>query len=52
MHSDIDDSGHASAEEPEFDTRQFQKFIQKIFPSKSGKERLKKLEKLDNQENK
>ena len=47
VHSENDDSEHASAEEPEFDTRQFQKFIQKIFPSKSGKERIRQMEKLD-----
>ena len=34
-------------ENPEMDNREFQKFIQKIFPSKSGKERLKQLEKID-----
>ena len=28
-------------------TLEMQKFMQKIFPSKSGKERLKQLEKLD-----
>ena len=28
--------------------RELQKFIQKIFPSEAGKERLKQLEKLDN----
>ena len=34
-------------ESPEMDNREFQKFIQKIFPSKSGKERLKQLDKID-----
>ena len=34
-------------ESPEMDNREFQKFIQKIFPSRSGKERLKQLEKID-----
>ena len=29
------------------DSRQLQKFIQKIFPSKAGKERLKQLDKID-----
>ena len=33
--------------EEEMNTREMQKFIQKIFPSKNGKERLKQLEKLD-----
>ena len=35
-------------ENPEkMDTRQLQRFIQKIFPSKAGKERLDQLEKID-----
>ena len=34
-------------ESPEMDNREFQKFIQKIFPSKGGKERLKQLDKID-----
>ena len=35
-------------EDPEkMDTRQLQKFIQKIFPSKAGKERLDQLDKID-----
>ena len=34
-------------ENTEMDNREFQKFIQKIFPSKSGQERLKQLEKID-----
>ena len=37
-------------EEPpadEFNAREFQKFVQKIFPSKSGKERLQQLDKID-----
>tara|TARA_A100001015_G_scaffold285594_1_gene353334 strand:- start:1691 stop:3082 length:1392 start_codon:yes stop_codon:yes gene_type:complete len=33
--------------EEEMDTLELQKFIQKIFPSKSGKQRLKQLEKID-----
>ena len=33
--------------EESMDTLQLQKFIQKIFPSKSGQERLKQLEKID-----
>ena len=33
--------------EPEMNNRELQKFIQKIFPSKNGKERLKQLEKID-----
>ena len=31
----------------EFNAREFQKFVQKIFPSKSGKERIQQLEKID-----
>ena len=31
----------------QLDSRELQKFIQKIFPSKAGKERLKQLEKID-----
>ena len=33
--------------DPEMNNHELQKFIQKIFPSKSGKERLKQLEKID-----
>lgn len=38
--------------EEEMDTLELQKFIQKIFPSKSGKQRLKQLEKIDKLKNK
>ena len=31
----------------EFNAREFQKFVQKIFPSKNGKERIQQLEKID-----
>ena len=31
----------------EFNAREFQKFVQKIFPSKSGQERVRQLEKID-----
>ena len=31
----------------DFNAREFQKFVQKIFPSKSGKERIQQLEKID-----
>ena len=34
-------------EDDEMDTLELQKFIQKIFPSKAGKERLKQLENID-----
>ena len=37
--------------EESMDTLQLQKFIQKIFPSKSGQERLKQLEKIANKYN-
>jgi len=40
-----EDSG-AEVDEP-FDAREFQRFVQKIFPSKSGKERLRQLENID-----
>ena len=33
--------------DPEMNNRELQKFIQKIFPSKGGQERLKQLEKID-----
>jgi hypothetical protein len=33
--------------EPEMNNRELQKFIQKIFPSKGGQERLQQLEKID-----
>ena len=46
--SDSSSDWHPGDEEnPEMDNREFQKFIQKIFPSKSGAERLKQLEKID-----
>ena len=35
------------SDEEEMNTLEMQKFIQKIFPSKSGKKRIKQLEKLD-----
>lgn len=37
----------SSDHEQDIDTVELQKFIQKIFPSKAGKERLKQLEKID-----
>ncbi len=40
-----DDTESPSPEE--FNAREFQKFVQKIFPSKSGKERIQQLEKID-----
>ena len=39
-------------EDDEMDTLELQKFIQKIFPSKAGKERLKQLENIDKMKNK
>ena len=33
--------------EPEMNNRELQKFIQKIFPSKGGQERLQQLDKID-----
>ena len=48
--SDSDSSSDYDPEKDEMEDmnpRELQKFIQKIFPSKSGKERLKQLEKID-----
>jgi len=48
---DDDEETDSSEEEEEtkedFNTREFQKFVQKIFPSKSGQERVRQLEKID-----
>jgi len=41
------DNKEENVEEDEMNTRELQRFIQKIFPSKSGQERLQQLEKLD-----
>ena len=38
---------HAECKEEEMDVLQLQKFIQKIFPSKSGQERVSQLEKIE-----
>jgi len=49
--SDSDDDSssdyHPGDDVPEMDNRELQKFIQKIFPSKGGKDRLNQLEKID-----
>jgi len=49
--SDSDDDSssdyHPGDDVPEMDNRELQKFIQKIFPSKAGKDRIKQLEKID-----
>jgi len=42
------DSGSEEMPNEDMNPRELQKFIQKIFPSEAGKERLKQLEKLDN----
>ena len=42
---DVEEEIHT--EDDEMDTLELQKFIQKIFPSKAGKERLKQLENID-----
>ena len=42
---DDDDDDEPSPDE--FNAREFQKFVQKIFPSKGGKERIQQLEKID-----
>jgi len=44
---DDDDDDEQSEKKEDFNAREFQHFIQKIFPSKGGKERLKQLEKID-----
>jgi len=41
------DSSSDEETEEEFNAREFQKFVQKIFPSKSGQERVRQLEKID-----
>jgi len=41
------DEESSDSEEEEFNAREFQKFVQKRFPSKSGMERVKQLEKID-----
>ena len=48
----VEEETDSSEEEEEdnkedFNAREFQKFVQKIFPSKSGQERIRQLEKID-----
>ena len=48
----VEEETDSSEEEEEdnkedFNAREFQKFVQKIFPSKSGQERVRQLEKID-----
>lgn len=45
--SDNSDSDWTPGCDDDFDLLEYQKFIQKIFPSKSGKERVKQLNKID-----
>ena len=45
--SDDSDSDWTPGCDDEFDLLEYQKFIQKIFPSKSGKERVKQLDKIN-----
>ena len=45
--SSEEDSGTEEELEEAFNAREFQRFVQKIFPSKSGKERLRQLENID-----
>ena len=45
--SDYDPDNDDGEVDDQMDAREFQKFVQKIFPSKSGKERLRQLEKID-----
>ena len=42
------DSGSEEMPNEDMNPRELQKFIQKIFPSEAGKERLRQLEKIDN----
>ena len=46
--SNNDDGSGDDAPQEEMNSRELQKFIQKIFPSQHGKERLRQLEKIDN----
>ena len=45
--SDEENDADEEPDADEFNAREFQKFVQKIFPSKSGKERLQQLDKID-----
>ena len=45
--SDNSDSDWTPGCDEDFDLLEYQKFIQKVFPSKSGKERVKQLNKID-----
>jgi len=45
--SDDENDADEEPDADEFNAREFQKFVQKIFPSKSGKERLQQLDKID-----
>jgi len=45
--SDYDPDKDDGFEDDEMNSRELQKFIQKIFPSKNGRERMRQLEKLD-----
>jgi len=44
---ETDSSSEEEEEAEDFNAREFQKFVQKIFPSKGGQERVRKLEKID-----
>ena len=46
--SNNDDGSGDDLPQEDMNSRELQKFIQKIFPSKHGKERLRQLEKIDN----
>jgi len=45
--SDSSDSDWTPGDDEKMDVLEYQKFLQKIFPSKSGKKRVKQLEKID-----
>jgi len=44
---ETDSSSEEEENKEDFNAREFQKFVQKIFPSKSGQERVRQLEKID-----
>ena len=41
------EDGGVEESDEEFDAREYQRFIQRLFPSKAGKDRLRQLDKLD-----
>ncbi|MBT4479237.1 MAG: AAA family ATPase, partial [Flavobacteriales bacterium] len=47
VEEETDSSSEEEENKEDFNAREFQKFVQKIFPSKSGQERVRQLEKID-----